>query len=44
MENLIYNELKIRGFQVDMGVMEYRTTDKEGKRIRKQYEVDFVAN
>ena len=44
MENIIYNELKIRGFQVDVGVVEYRTTDDEGRRVRKQYEVDFVAN
>lgn len=44
MENIIYNELKIRGFQVDVGVVEHRTTDKDGKRVRKQYEVDFVAN
>ena len=44
MENIIYNELKIRGFQVDVGVVEYRTNDDEGKRIRKQYEVDFVVN
>ncbi len=44
MENIIYNELKIRGFQVDVGVVEYRATDNDGKRIRKQYEVDFVAN
>lgn len=44
MENIIYNELKIRGFQVDVGMVEYRTTDNDGKRIRKQYEVDFVAN
>lgn len=44
MENIIYNELKIRGFQVDVGVVEHRTTDKTGKTVRKQYEVDFVAN
>lgn len=44
MENVIYNELRIRGFQVDVGVVEYRTTNKDGNRIRKQYEVDFVAN
>ncbi len=44
MENIIYNELKVRGFQVDVGVVESRTTDKEGKTVRKQYEVDFVAN
>jgi hypothetical protein len=44
MENIIYNELRIRGFRVDVGVVERRTTDKDGKTIRKQYEVDFVAN
>lgn len=44
MENIIYNELKIRGFQVDVGVVECRITDKDGRRVRKQYEVDFVAN
>lgn len=44
MENIIYNELRMRGFHVDVGMVEHRTTDKEGKTIRKQYEVDFVAN
>lgn len=44
MENVIYNELKIRGFQVDVGVVESRTTDRNGKSIRKQHEVDFVVN
>ena len=44
MENIIYNELKIRGFQVDVGVVEHKTTNTDGKTIRKQYEVDFVAN
>ena len=44
MENVIYNELRIRGFLVDVGVVEHRTTDKNGKTVRKQYEVDFVAN
>lgn len=44
MENIIYNELKIRGFSVDVGVVETRYTDEHGKRLRKQYEVDFVAN
>lgn len=44
MENVIYNELKMRGFQVDVGVVEQRIMDKDGKRVRKQYEVDFVAN
>lgn len=44
MENIIYCELKMRGYQVDVGVVEYRKTDKDGKRTRKQYKVDFVAN
>lgn len=44
MENIIYNELLIRGFNVDVGVVVYRTTDKDGKTIRKYFEVDFVAN
>lgn len=44
MENIIYNELRIRGFQVDVGIVEHRTSDKDGKTIRKHYEVDFVAN
>lgn len=44
MENIIYNELRVRGFQVDVGMVEHRTTDKNGKTVRKQYEVDFVAN
>lgn len=44
MENIIYNELRIRGYRVDTGMVEERTTDKNNKTIRKQYEVDFVAN
>lgn len=44
MENIIYNELRVRGFQVDVGVVEHRTTDKNGRTVRKQYEVDFVVN
>ena len=44
MENIIYNELRIRGYHVDVGMVEERTTDKNNKTIRKQYEVDFVAN
>ena len=44
MENVIYNELLVRGFSVDVGVVEIRTRDKNGKQIRKQLEVDFVAN
>lgn len=44
MENVIYNELKIRGFQVDVGVVPVRIKDEEGNIVRRQYEVDFVAN
>ena len=44
MENIVYNELLIRGYNVDVGVVEIFDKDKEGKRIRKQLEVDFVVN
>jgi predicted AAA+ superfamily ATPase len=44
MENVIYNELRVRGFSVDVGVVETRVKDAEGVETRKQLEVDFVAN
>ncbi len=44
MENIIYNELRRRGWKVDVGILEQRSVDKEGKWTRKQLEVDFVAN
>lgn len=44
MENLIYNELRIRGFNVDVGVVPIVTKDKEGRQMRSQLEVDFVCN
>ena len=44
MENVIYNELRSRGYSVDVGVVEKRTTDEAGKSVRKQLEIDFVAN
>lgn len=44
MENIIYNELLIRGFNVDTGFVEVFTKDNKGKRIRRHLEVDFVAN
>ena len=44
MENIIYNELKIRGYNVDVGIVEYNTKDKEGKTKKIQLECDFVAN
>lgn len=44
MENILYNELVARGFNVDVGVVEYNQTDDNGKKIRTQLEVDFVVN
>ena len=44
MENIIFNELKVRGFNVDVGVVVMNEVDKNGKKIRKQLEVDFVCN
>lgn len=44
MENIIYNELIIRGYNVDVGMVEIRKPDKNGKWIRSQREVDFIAN
>ncbi len=44
MENIIYNELLVRGFNVDVGVVERSERDENGKMIRKKLEVDFVCN
>lgn len=44
MENVIYNELVTRGYSVDVGVVEIRKPDKEGKWSRTQLEVDFIAS
>lgn len=44
MENIIFNELKTRGFNVDVGVVVVNETDQNGKKIRKQLEIDFVCN
>lgn len=44
MENIIFNELKVRGYNVDVGVVVMNKVDKNGKKIRKQLEVDFVCN
>ncbi len=44
MENIIFNELKIRGFDVDIGVIEHNTKDATGKSRRNFLEIDFVAN
>ena len=44
MENIIYNELLVRGYNVDVGVIERFEKDSTDKTIRKQLEVDFVCN
>ena len=44
MENIIFNELKIRGFNVDVGVIMQYDTNEKGNSIRKQLEIDFVCN
>ena len=44
MENVIYNELLIRGFNVDVGVVPVVTRDADGKQVRTQLEIDFVCN
>ena len=44
MENIIYNELKVRGYSVDVGIVNVYDYDRKGKRILKNYEVDFIAS
>ena len=44
MENVIYNELRMRGYNVDVGVVSVAERNEERKVIRKQLEVDFVCN
>ena len=44
MENVIFNELKLRGFNVDVGVIEINSTNEKGNRVRKPLEIDFVCN
>jgi predicted AAA+ superfamily ATPase len=44
MENIIYNELIVRGYRVDVGMVEIKTLNKEGKWTRVQLEVDFIAS
>lgn len=43
MENIIYNELRVRGYHVDVGVVERYETGHDGSRSKKQLEIDFVA-
>ena len=44
MENVLYNELRMRGYSVDVGVVPVARKDKNGKVIRQQLEVDFICN
>lgn len=44
MENIVYNQLLIRGYNVDTGIIDLYGKNQEGKRVRKQLEVDFVVN
>ena len=44
MENIIYNELVTRGYSVDVGMVEIKKQDKDGKWVRIQLEVDFIAS
>lgn len=44
MENVIYNELRMRGYRVDVGVVETWTTNAENKTMRMSLEIDFVIN
>ncbi|MFR6047617.1 MAG: ATP-binding protein [Lachnospira eligens] len=44
MENIVYNELRSRGYSVDVGVVEKRGVNREGKTERTYLEIDFIAN
>src|SRR5574344_674798 len=44
MENVIYNELRSKGFTVDVGLVEVLKTDDKGERKRSKLEIDFVVN
>lgn len=44
MENVIFNELRVREYDVDVGVVEYNCQDKNGRKTRVKLEIDFVAN
>jgi len=44
MENIVYNELRVRGYNVDVGIVDVFAKNSEGKRVHKQLEVDFVVN
>lgn len=44
MENIIYNELLYRGYNVDIGIVEINEKNNNGNNVKKQLEVDFIVN
>ena len=44
MENIIFNELNVRGYNVDIGVVVTNEVEKSNKKVRKQREIDFICN
>lgn len=44
MENIIFNELKVRGYNVDVGFVSSNEVSESGKKVRKQFEIDFICN
>lgn len=44
MENIVYNELILRGYHVDIGTVDIYDKNQKDQRVRKQLEVDFVVN
>ena len=44
MGNIVYNELLVRGYNVDVGIVDVFAKNSEGKRVHKQLEIDFVVN
>lgn len=44
MENVIYNELRIRGYNVDVGLVEIINREADGRKQRKRLEIDFICN
>ena len=44
MENIVYNELLVRGYNVDVGIVNVFSKNGDGKKVRKRLEVDFVVN
>lgn len=43
MENILYNELLVRGYVVDVGTVEFQDKSSDGRRVQKSLEIDFIA-